>query len=138
MGWQLEGVVSHEGYVVAYVNRDWVPAPVKGCPIVGGWPVVVVPSRAGGFPLRELGSRVEDGESRIEGLTLVAAGCDCGWRSTRVQLAQAMAWSPARMERVEAVEAALHAAWVEHVEQGSAQRLAVDMALERGTGGERR
>jgi hypothetical protein len=119
MGW-LHGHDErgdHEGFVVAYVPRDWVPT-LSAIEIGSARLVAIVPhSSISGGPWRELGVHPLDREHVIRGFSLVGAACECGWRSPRRNaLGTGAAWAPSYVERSEPLEQSLCKLWREHVE----------------------
>lgn len=118
MGWMHERDEHghHEGYVVAYVPRDWVPGDAVP-ELHSGWPVAVVPSaQAADLLVREIGSNPLDRTHAIRGFVWVGAACDCGWRSPRIRAAADVEWSPNSVLRPTRLDDALAQLWHAHVE----------------------
>lgn len=118
MGWvhDLDEQGAHEGWVVAYVPRDWVPGDAVP-ELHSGWPLAIVPSATtADRQVRELGSHPPDRTHAIRGFVWVGAACDCGWRSPRVRAAEGVEWSPNSVHRSEVLDAALQLLWRAHVE----------------------
>lgn len=121
MGWLLhkDQRYEHEGYVVAYVPRDWVPT-ASATALGSGRPVALVeyiPGSRG--PWRELGVQPLDHDYVIRGLGFVGAACECGWRSPRRNAfgVTDLEWTPSSVERPSYIEEKLEKLWAAHVEQ---------------------
>jgi hypothetical protein len=132
MGWIHEhdsaaGRLHCEGYVVGYVPRNWTPpvAPVPTLGVVGkpettrcaaAWATAHVPlSHALDSHCRELGSHAVDHKTIIQGVRLVGAACDCGWRSPRRMLGSAVEWSPSSVHCEDYLAELLERLWRAHV-----------------------
>jgi hypothetical protein len=125
MGWTHDRDTrgEHEGFVVAYVPRDWLPTP-SAAALGSGRPVALVeyvPGSRG--PLRELGVHPLDRDYVIRGFGEVGAACECGWRSPRRNAfgVPGVEWSPNVVERPAQLEEKLERLWAAHVEQECAR-----------------
>lgn len=90
MGWFHPDRPGHEGFLVA-----------------------LVPDGSGGH--RELGYRSSDEERRP--VDLVQVGCECGWRSARMQAPDGTEYAPYIVHAPEAFEEACKKLWTHHAAQ---------------------
>ncbi len=84
---------AHEGYVVGFVTQD-------RCSADSGI-------------LRELGYPRDNEERPVK---VIAAGCDCGWRSTRWRVLKAT-WHPFSMDVDDFDDERALKAWKKHVSE---------------------
>lgn len=105
---------EHEGYPVGFVTRD-------GCDESSGL-------------YRELEyPRDSDGDRTVK---LIAAACDCGWRSPRFPASTGTQWWPSCIFASEVDDARVHALFKEHIEhvrrsQNADSKRAFDFAVGR-------
>jgi len=92
----LDERMCHEGHLVAYAPREWIPAP-NATAIGSGRPVAVLPRYRPDSWLRELGVRQGDEDFEVHGVLVIGYACSCGWRSPYVEveplLVQPVEWS---------------------------------------------
>jgi hypothetical protein len=92
MGWWSDDVDGHEGFAIALV-------PIDG-------------EHENSFAnFREI-SRTDESHT---GLHHACSGCDCGWRSERISVAEPMRCERGHLLCSERVDARLERLWVEHV-----------------------
>jgi hypothetical protein len=118
MGWTTDETGEHEGYVVAYVPRDWTAHPTA-IALRGERPVAALdPAYARSTaPLRELGTHAVDHMMIVHGLRVVGAACTCGWRSPRQLSEPPLEWFPSCLnEPAFDSGSPLVTLWSEHVE----------------------
>lgn len=114
MGWlyDRDERCEHEGYVVAYVPRDWI-AVASTTELGPSRPAVIVDDAGvSNGPWRELGMHPLDREYVIRGVRHVGAACSCGWRSPRY--AATAEWRESYVERSEVLDEALWRLWRRH------------------------
>jgi hypothetical protein len=100
MGWIHEDHPGHEGYVVGLSTR-------------------------GGGVYRELGYAYSDTRPVPQTVEYVCVGCDCGWRSPRLQAPTGTRYEPFCVTLSEAAEERARHLWKEHIE------MEADLPLER-------
>ena len=108
MGRQSENG-KHEGYVVAYVPRDWQPISAA-TDISTSRPVAALGIYGRTMRLRELGTYTGDDEHEIHGICVIGYACSCGWRSPYFEVTP-LEWSPSIVLCSEAVEGLLAKRW---------------------------
>lgn len=101
MGLLRDGFPGHEGHAVGFVLRDGV-SPDSGI-------------------YRELAYPEDKSERKVD---LIAAGCECGWRSPRWKPIKPATWSPYTLSESEEDEERVHALWSEHLEELSRRQAA--------------
>jgi hypothetical protein len=93
MGYFREDRPGHEGYAVGFVTRESTGI------------------RSGLY--RELAYPDDAGPRRVE---LLAAGCDCGWRSPRFTPSSPPTWAPYSVGTCEADDDRVRRLWCQHME----------------------
>ncbi|TQF12009.1 hypothetical protein FJV41_31270 [Myxococcus llanfairpwllgwyngyllgogerychwyrndrobwllllantysiliogogogochensis] len=93
MGFFREELRGHEGYPIGFVAREG--------------------TDEGAQLYRELQSPGDTGTRQVD---VIAAGCECGWRSASWKPAQPTRWVPFSVFESEEDEARVHALWAEHVD----------------------
>lgn len=106
----------HEGYVVGYVPRDWMPT-AAATAIGSTRPVAVLGHYSPRSPLRELGALEADRQHDVHGIAVVGYACTCGWRSRYREEQASVEWSPNIVHWSESLEGELaQECWAPHVE----------------------
>jgi hypothetical protein len=100
----------HEGYVVGYVPRRWVPS-AAATAIGSSRPVSVLEHYSPGVSLRELGLVDADNEHDVHGIYIVGYACSCGWRSSYREVGTPLEWSPSTVHYSEWLEEMLATKW---------------------------
>lgn len=91
MGMFRDGAVGHEGFGVSFITQDGVPL--------------------GSGHFRELAYPMDDKEHAVE---MLAAGCECGWRSPRWPPMAATRWAPFIVHTTGNDEEKVRQLWDEH------------------------
>jgi hypothetical protein len=137
---RLDETGKHEGYVVGYVPRDWVPR-ASATAIGSSRLVAVLECYGTGVPLRELGIVADDHEHDIHGIRIIGYACSCGWRSPYRELGKPFEWSPSIVHWSEWTEDLLAQTWwrphvqsearrTEQLNQGQSIRDSIHVALD--------
>jgi hypothetical protein len=101
---------EHEGYLVGYVPRDWVPT-ASAAAIGSSRPVAMLEHHGTRIPLRELGLLAVDREHDVHGICVAGYACACGWRSPYRELGQPLEWSPCIVHPSEVLDDMLAQKW---------------------------
>ena len=131
---------EHEGYVMGYVPRDWVPT-ASATAIGSSRPVAVLEHHGTRIPLRELGLLAADREHDVHGICVAGYACACGWRSPYRELGQPIEWSPCIVHPSEWLDDMLAQKWwhphvqaevrrTEHLNHGHSTANSVHVALD--------
>jgi hypothetical protein len=107
---ELDERGEHEGHLVGYVPRDWVPAPVATA-IGSSRRVAVLERYSSRGVLRELGLVADDREYDVHGICVIGYACACGWRSPYRELGTPFEWSPCIVLSSEWLEDLLAQKW---------------------------
>lgn len=129
---------EHEGHVVGYVPRHWVPTG-NATAIGSSRPVAALERYSDQGVLRELGMLAPDDTHDIQGICVIGYACACGWRAPYRELGTPLEWSPSIILCPEWLEDSLARRWWEphvhdavHAARESDQRRAssrVELAL---------
>lgn len=107
---ELDERAEHEGYVVGYVPRDWLPTPAATA-IGSSRRVAVLEPYSSRRVLRELGMLAEDRDYDVHGICVVGYACGCGWRSPYRELGRPFEWSPCIVHSSEWIDDLLAEKW---------------------------
>lgn len=84
---------AHEGFIVGYVPRDWVPLAAARAIDSTRNVAALEPYGTRGV-LRELGMLEADRNIEVHGVYVIGYGCDCGWRSPYYEAGNPLEWTP--------------------------------------------
>jgi hypothetical protein len=118
---EQDGEARHEGYAVGLVPREWSPRKTSSKRVASildpnPRPLANLKRYSSAGVLRELGMLRADHEFAVRGVSVMQAGCSCGWRSPFWELARALDWTPCTLLTNEHQGGKVDRLWRQHVE----------------------